>query len=56
LPHAVVEGRDGVLGLNYQAASIVSAVTAAKEIVALKRENKELKQRLADIESKLATI
>jgi hypothetical protein len=41
------------LTLDYSAASIASAVTAAREIVKLKQENAELKQRLAAIEARL---
>lgn len=52
-PHAVVEDAEGYLGLDYSSVALASAVTAAKEIVRLKEENEQLKQRLAAIESKL---
>lgn len=53
VPNAVREGEDGMLTLDYSAVSVVSAVTAAKEIVALKEENRQLKERLARIEAAL---
>jgi hypothetical protein len=51
--YAVVEDAEGYLGLDYSSVALASAVTAAKEIVRLKEENEQLKQRLAAIESKL---
>lgn len=56
LPNAVKSNVDKdtneeYLSLNYDAVSIVSAVTAAKEIVKLKQENAKLKERLAAIEA-----
>lgn len=53
LPNVVSENGDGYLTLDYESAALISAVTAAKEIVALKKENEDLKQRLAAIEAKL---
>lgn len=53
LPNTVTTDKDGHLGLNYQSAALVSAVTAAREIVNLKRENELLKQRLDSIEERL---
>ena len=53
LPNVVSENQDGYLTLDYGSAALISAVTAAKEIVALKKENEDLKQRLAAIEAKL---
>lgn len=44
------------LGLDYSSAALVSAVVDAREIVKLKQENEELKQRLAAIEARLANI
>ena len=41
------------LGLDYNAISIVSAVTAAREIVKLKQENEQLKQRISNLEDKI---
>lgn len=55
LPNAVKENPDGYLGLNYGGAALVSAVAAAREIVALKQENEALKARLAAIEARLGT-
>lgn len=52
VPNAVVEHND-YLSLDYSAISIVSAVTAAREIVALKAENAQLKSRLDAIEARL---
>jgi hypothetical protein len=56
IPNVVQADQDGMLSLDYASAALVSVVSVAKELVALKKENEELKQRLADIESKLATI
>ena len=42
------------LGLDYSSTALISSVVAAREIVKLKQENEELKQRLAAIEEKLA--
>jgi len=42
--------------MNYGAIALGSAVTAAREIVALKEENRQLKDRLAAIEQKLEAI
>jgi hypothetical protein len=52
-PNAVNESDDGFLSLDYPAAALASAVTAAREIVKLKKENAELKKRLEAIERKL---
>jgi hypothetical protein len=52
-PNAVKEDKDGYLSLNYSGVALASAVEAAKEIVKLKAENAELKERLAAIEAKL---
>ena len=52
-PNAVKESDDGFLSLDYPAAALASAVTAAREIVKLKKENAELKKRLEAIERKL---
>lgn len=53
LPNVVSENQDGYLTLDYGSAALISVVSAAKEIVALKKENEDLKQRLAAIEAKL---
>lgn len=44
------------LGLDYSSAALISAVVDAREIVKLKQENEELKQRLAAIEARLANL
>lgn len=44
------------LGLDYGSAALISAVVDAREIVKLKQENEELKQRLAAIEERLANL
>lgn len=57
VPNAVkVIDKEQHLGVDYSSISIVSAVTAAREIVKLKQENEQLKQRLALIEEKLSKI
>jgi hypothetical protein len=56
IPNVVQADKDGTLNLDYASAALVSVVSIAKELVAIKKENEELKQRLSDIESKLATI
>ena len=55
-PEAVKENSKGNLTMNYGAIALGSAVTAAREIVALKEENQQLKSRLAAIEQKLDAI
>lgn len=44
------------LGLDYSSAALISSVIDAREIVKLKQENEELKQRLAIIEERLANL
>lgn len=55
LPEVVSEGKDGYLSLNYPALATVSVIDLAREVVALKRENKSLRKRLAAIEKNLAS-
>lgn len=55
-PEAVKENSKGNLTMNYGAIALGSAVTAAREIVALKEENQQLKDRLVAIEQKLEAI
>ena len=55
IPNTVIE-YNGNLCLDYNAISIVSAVTAVREIVALKEENAQLKQRLDAIEARLQLL
>jgi hypothetical protein len=52
-PNAVRKDKEGHLSLDYSAAALASAVTAAKEIAKLKEENENLKRRLSAIEEKL---
>ena len=56
LPNAIMQDKDGNLALNYEAVAVASAVTAAREIVALKEENAQLKARLAAIEERLGIV
>ena len=57
LPNAVkIIDDDQHLGFDYASAAIISAVVDAREIVALKQENAELKERLAAIEARLAQL
>lgn len=54
LPNVVtVNPENETLGLDYSATALISSVTAAREIVKLKQENEELKQRLSILEEKL---
>lgn len=53
LPNVVTTNSKGNLGLDYSSAALVSAVIDAREIVALKQENEQLKARLAAIEARL---
>ena len=55
-PDAVKDGKDGYKTFAYQSAALASAVTAAREIVKLKTENAELKQRLDAIEARLQAL
>lgn len=48
LPLAVKTDKEGNLGLNYSTAALASAVTAAREIVALKAKMAELESKLAN--------
>ena len=52
-PNAITTDKDGFLGMDYSSIALASSVEAAKEIVKLKAENAELKERLAAIEAKL---
>lgn len=57
LPNSVtVIDTENHLGLDYSSAALISAVVDAREIVKLKQENEELKQRLAAIEERLANL
>lgn len=53
LPETVRLDENGHLGLSYDQVNIASVINLAKEVVDLKKENDELKARLAIIESKL---
>lgn len=54
LPYAVSSiDEEQHLGLDYSSTALISAVTAAREIVKLKQENEQLKQRLSDLEDKI---
>ena len=54
LPNAVsVIDEENHLGLDYSSTALAAAVIDAREIVKLKQENAELKERLAAIEAKL---
>ena len=55
-PNAVKEDLNGNKGLSYGSVALASAVTAAREIVKLKTENAELKQRLDAIEARLQAL
>lgn len=46
LPEAIKEYKDGTLGLEYDTVALLSVITAAKEIVALKQEIADLKTQL----------
>jgi cell division protein FtsB len=52
----VKDDKDGYKTFAYQSAALASAVTAAREIVKLKTENAELKQRLDAIEARLQAL
>lgn len=56
LPNVVNTNDEGKLGLNYSSAALISSVVDAREIVKLKQENAELKERLAAIEARLAQL
>lgn len=53
IPEVVSTDQDGYLMMNYTSLNTVAALTCAKELVKLKEENAELKERLAAIEAKL---
>lgn len=57
LPNVIREIDDEKhLGLDYASTALVSSVVDAREIVKLKQENAELKERLAAIEARLAQL
>lgn len=54
LPNTVkITDEQGHLGIDYSSAALISSVIDAREIVDLKKENEQLKARLAAIEEKL---
>lgn len=53
IPEVVSTDQDGYLMMNYTSLNTVASLTCAKEIIKLKEENAELKERLAAIEAKL---
>lgn len=55
-PNTVKENSKGNLTMDYKAIALGAAVIDAREIVALKEENRQLKERLAAIEQKLEAI
>ena len=57
LPNVIREiDEEKHIALDYSSTALVSAVVDAREIVKLKQENAELKERLAAIEAKLAQL
>ena len=56
LPEAVSEDQEGYLSLNYTTVATASAISTAREVVKLREENKELKQRLAAVEAFIANL
>lgn len=55
-PDAVKNDKDGYKTFAYQSVALASAVTAAREIVALKEENKSLKSRVEALEKKIEAL
>lgn len=55
LPQSVSEF-NGKLGLNYSTLALVNTIQLAKEIVTLKNENEELKNRITILEQKIQNI
>lgn len=49
LPEVVGEEEDGTLTMQYSNAAMISAITTAKEVVALKQEIAELKSQIAEL-------
>lgn len=56
VPEAVIEDDNGFLMLNYTTVATVSAITAAKEVAALKAENTSLVERVEALEARLQVI
>lgn len=56
LPNTVMKDDEDHLVLDYSSVALISAVTDAREIVKLKQENAELKERIAAIEARLAQL
>jgi hypothetical protein len=50
IPNSTRRDHEGYMTLDYGAASLISAVTAAREIVTLKEENRLLKERIERLE------
>lgn len=49
LPEAVHESADGTLSMDYGAIGMISAVTAAREVVSLKKEVESLKKEIEEL-------
>ena len=56
IPEVVHENKNGIKAMDYGAAAMAAGVTACREIVELKEENKELKKRVSYLEKELEAI
>lgn len=56
IPEVISEGPDGMKAMDYGAAAMAAGVTACREIVALKEENKELKKTVEYLKKELEAI
>ena len=56
LPEVVTEGKDGYLRLDYNGMNTAGVITAAREIVALKKDAEEKDRRIEELERKLKEI
>jgi hypothetical protein len=53
IPETVIEDGDGMKAMDYGAAAMAAGVTACREIVELKEENRKLREELAEIKKML---
>lgn len=56
LPEAVVTNADGLLGINYGNAALVSAIELAKVIITLQCDNLSMRERISNLEASIESM